>query len=102
MEPANQPSEARTVEAPERVLGGRRAFPRIVLTYPTITVLQMARAINVGRCERGGTLWVGPIDNRPQLTKLPHKVSTSLVLLHFQPRQGTAHAHFLGAVGEQD
>jgi hypothetical protein len=30
------------------------------------------------RCERGGTLWVGPIDNRPQLTKLPHKVSTRL------------------------
>jgi hypothetical protein len=30
------------------------------------------------RCERGGTLWVGPIDNRPQLNKLPHKVSASL------------------------
>src|ERR1035437_7637002 len=26
------------------------------------------------RCERGGTLWVGLIDNRQQLTKLPHKV----------------------------
>src|SRR5450759_4829414 len=25
----------------------------------------------------GGTLWVGPIANRPQLTKLPHKVSSA-------------------------
>ena len=30
------------------------------------------------RCERGGTLWVGPIDNRPQLTKLPHNSAPSL------------------------
>src|ERR1019366_2328516 len=57
-----------------------------------ITVLQTASAINVGqvanlrggwlpppvRCERGGPLWVGPIDNRPQLSKPPHKVSTCL------------------------
>src|SRR5450759_414109 len=32
-----------------------------------------------------GTLWVRPIGNRPQLTKLPHKVSSASHLGLFRP-----------------
>ena len=37
--------------------------------------LAACAAVGYRRClvqTRGGTLWVRPIDNRPQLTNLPH------------------------------
>ncbi len=44
-------------------------------------------AVGYRRCPAAnarGTLWVGPIANRPQLTKLPHKSAPCLVYAYAQ------------------